>query len=305
MRGCGGLTTLRLMHKVLGGNVVVVNAAGCMTLLAVYPLTPLKSSWLYTTMGGAAAGAQGVRDALDLLPAKGDLPDRRGLESDGPGGRRFNVRHGTVIDFSGPPPWIGFLVLVLRQRGIWEHGVSDVRRVAVWFPDGNVAREVRSGPRRTSSRSGVRNEPPYLATVSSHEALDFAEKVRRAAAIKGPKLFLALAVCPTGWGFDPAIGDEIARLAIETGVWPLKESVGGEVRHTYIPHRFRPVEEYLKRQRRFQRLFSPHRRENELREIQNHVDRYWLAVRAALPGSGKERHTFLLASEGGQAHVAQ
>ncbi len=54
--GCGGLTTLRLMHKVLGENVVIVNAAGCMTLMAVFPFTPLKSSWLYTTMGGAAAG---------------------------------------------------------------------------------------------------------------------------------------------------------------------------------------------------------------------------------------------------------
>ena len=49
-----------LMHKVLGGNVVVVNSAGCMTLMATYPFTPLSSSWLYTTMGGASAGAQGV-----------------------------------------------------------------------------------------------------------------------------------------------------------------------------------------------------------------------------------------------------
>ena len=71
--GCGGLTTLRLFHKVLGGNVVVVNAAGCMTLLAAYPFTPLKSSWLYTTMASAAAGAQGIRDALDVLASKGRL----------------------------------------------------------------------------------------------------------------------------------------------------------------------------------------------------------------------------------------
>ena len=59
--GCGALTTLRLVHKVLGENVVVVNAAGCMTLMAVYPYTPLRSSWLYTTMGSAAARSTGAK----------------------------------------------------------------------------------------------------------------------------------------------------------------------------------------------------------------------------------------------------
>ncbi len=71
--GCGGLTTLRLMHKVLGENVVVVNAAGCMTLMAVYPFTPLKSSWLYTTMGSAAAGRKGFATRWTCLAAKGEL----------------------------------------------------------------------------------------------------------------------------------------------------------------------------------------------------------------------------------------
>ncbi|RPI80923.1 MAG: pyruvate synthase, partial [Planctomycetaceae bacterium] len=72
--GCGGLTALRLIHKVLGEDVVIVNAAGCMTLLATYPFTPVKSSWLYTTMASAPAGAQGVRDALDILQQTGRLP---------------------------------------------------------------------------------------------------------------------------------------------------------------------------------------------------------------------------------------
>ena len=71
--GCGALATLRLVHKVLGGRIVIVNAAGCLTLLATYPFTPLRSSWLYTTMGSPSAGAQGIRDALDILKARGEL----------------------------------------------------------------------------------------------------------------------------------------------------------------------------------------------------------------------------------------
>ena len=78
--GCGGLEALRLAAKVLGKNVVYVNAAGCFTLLAVYPFTPFQGSWLYTTMSSAAAGAQGVRDALDILIAKGRLPKEEDLK---------------------------------------------------------------------------------------------------------------------------------------------------------------------------------------------------------------------------------
>ena len=71
--GCGGLEALRLAAKVLGDRVVYVNAAGCFTLLSVFPYTPFRGSWLYTTMGSAPAGAQGVRDALDVLIARGKV----------------------------------------------------------------------------------------------------------------------------------------------------------------------------------------------------------------------------------------
>ena len=71
--GCGGLEALRLAAKVIGPKVVYVNTAGCFTLLATFPYTPFKGSWLYTSMASAAAGAQGVCDALDVLLARGKL----------------------------------------------------------------------------------------------------------------------------------------------------------------------------------------------------------------------------------------
>ncbi len=121
--------------------------------------------------------------------------------------------------------------------------------------------------------------PAYLATVCSHEPADLAEKVDRASKRRGPKLFLSLATCPTGWGFNPELSDDIARLAIETGVWPLKEAIDGVVRHTFIPNRFRPVEEYLRPQRRFRHLFHPERQETILRQIQDNINDYWQAVK--------------------------
>ena len=71
--GCGGLVALHEIYDVLGVKSVFVNAAGCMTLLAVYPFTPFRGSWLYTAMASAPAGAQGIRDALDILKQKGEI----------------------------------------------------------------------------------------------------------------------------------------------------------------------------------------------------------------------------------------
>jgi len=77
------------------------------------------------------------------------------------------------------------------------------------------------------------------------------------------------------------LSDEIAKLAIETGVWPLKEAVDGNVRHTLIPSRLKPVEEYLKPQRRFRHLFIPEKNDVVLQQIQEKVNKYWQEVRSA------------------------
>jgi pyruvate ferredoxin oxidoreductase beta subunit len=102
--------------------------------------------------------------------------------------------------------------------------------------------------------------------------------VYRASKFKGAKLFIALTPCPPGWDLDPEWSIEVARLAVETGVWPLKEAVHGEVAHTHVPRTFKPVEEYLIRQGRFHHLFEPKRDEETIRHIQETVNDYWKDV---------------------------
>ena len=115
------------------------------------------------------------------------------------------------------------------------------------------------------------------------EPLDLARKVERAMAIKGPKLILALAPCPTGWDFDPKQSADIGKLAVKTGIWPLKEYIDGRVVHTRVPHPRVPVEEYLKLQGRFAHLFAPARNESLLADLQHSVDGYWAGVESAGP----------------------
>lgn len=124
--------------------------------------------------------------------------------------------------------------------------------------------------------------PPYIATVSPRHPVDLARKFEKAKSFKGPKLFLAFAPCPTGWLYDPAKTQEYARLAVECGLFPLKEAVHGEVTHTYVKRGWRPVEEYLQGQGRFRHLFEPVRQEAAIRTIQEEVDRYWAGVKSSM-----------------------
>jgi pyruvate ferredoxin oxidoreductase beta subunit len=119
------------------------------------------------------------------------------------------------------------------------------------------------------------NRPAYAATVIGSEPLDLARKIEKAAGLKGPRLILALSPCPPGWDYDPKDSVEIGRLAVKTGIWPLKEYVDGQVVHTKVPKERLPVEEYLKIQGRFSHLFEPERNDKIIGEIQARVDAYW------------------------------
>ena len=62
--------------------------------------------------------------------------------------------------------------------------------------------------------------------------------------------------CPLGWGSDPADTIKTARLAVESGLFPLIEAEYGEVTSRYKLRRRVPVEDYLRLQKRFAHLFA-------------------------------------------------
>jgi pyruvate ferredoxin oxidoreductase beta subunit len=283
--GCGGLLTLRLLHKALGPNVVFVNAAGCLTLLAVFPFSPFQSSWLYTAMGSAPAGAQGIRDALDVLLAKGRLRPNDDLEVVVVTGDGAANGIGLQATLAAIHSGLDFYYLCYDNEAFGNTGFQ----LSPASPFGSRTSTTPPSPGAPAGTTERKQDlfelwrvqqPAFVATVSAAYPLDLLDKVARAGARRGPKLFLALAACPPGWGVEPADSVEIARLAVETGVWPLKEWQGDALVHTVVPHRRRPVEEYLARQERFRHLFEPQRQDDVLRALQADVDRYWASVAA-------------------------
>jgi pyruvate ferredoxin oxidoreductase beta subunit len=278
--GCGGILAVRVFHKVLGPNVAWVNAAGCMTITMSYPLSPLKSNWLYTAFASAPAGAQGVRDALDVLIRKGKLPASEDLKVAVVSGDGSAYDIGLQSTSGAIDRRLDFYYLCYDNEAYGNTGfqmststpygaATKTTPVTGAYPIGNT------GSKKDLFEVWRSMKAPYIATLANSHGLDFLRKVEKGEEIKGPKLYIAFAACPTGMGFDPKEGIEVEKLAVQTGVWPLKESLDGVVHHTVIPRSLTPVREYLKTQERFEHLFVPTERSEALDAIQASVSRYW------------------------------
>ncbi len=284
--GCGGLETLHEIYDLLGAKSVMVNAAGCMTLLAVYPCTPFRGSWLYTAMASAPAGAQGVRDALDILKAKGEIDQAEDLSVVVLSGDGSAYGMGLSATSGAMDRGLDFLYLCYDNEGYGNTGHQASQATPLGAKTATSKGEAGyTGEKKDLFAIWAAHNPSYVATVVGAYPLDLAKKVEQARQLSGPKLILSLAPCPTGWGYEPSQTVEIGKLAVTTGIWPLKEYRDGTVVHTKIPQERLPVEEYLKRQGRFRHLFSPERNEPLLAHIQARVDGYWEKV---LAGEGQQ-----------------
>jgi len=274
--GCCALESVKLFYDILGKNTVFVNADGFMTLLSAYPFTPFAGSWLYTAMASVSAGAQSIRDALDIQLAKSIISsddDMRVVVLTGDGSA-----NGMGLSLTGAAMDRGldYICICYDNEGYGNTGQQDsavtpfgARTATSGTGDGNISRK------KDLFSVWTAYKPVYAATVTAAEPLDLARKVEKAMKLKGPKMFISLAPCPTGWHYEPSESVEMGKLAVNTGVWPLKEYIDGKITHTKIPGTRPPVEEYLKRQGRFEHLFVPVRNDKMIDKIQADVDMYW------------------------------
>lgn len=277
--GCGGLEALHEIYDILGPKTVFVNAAGCMTLLAVYPFTPFRGSWLYTAMASAPAGAQGIRDALDILIEQQRLPAAEDLQVVVLTGDGAAYGMGLSSTSGAMERDLDFIYICYDNEGYGNTGQQfsgatphAARTATSTGPHGFA------GYKKDLFSIWAAHKPAYVATVIGAEPLDLARKVEKAMQLKGPRMLIALAPCPTGWDYDPRDSADIGKLAVSSGVWPLKEYIDGQVVHTKVPKQRQPVEAYLERQGRFSHLFEPRRDEQLLQQLQHSVDSYWADI---------------------------
>jgi pyruvate ferredoxin oxidoreductase beta subunit len=145
----------------------------------------------------------------------------------------------------------GYMNTGVQRSGATPPAARTATTQAVGNALGNVFGQGKSAP-----LIAVAHEIPYVATATVADLHDLETKVERAMTFKGARYLHVLVPCPLGWG--SAAGDTIrvARLAVETGLFPLFEAVHGEITSVTKIRRRTPVEEYLRLQKRFAHLFG-------------------------------------------------
>jgi pyruvate ferredoxin oxidoreductase beta subunit len=102
---------------------------------------------------------------------------------------------------------------------------------------------------------------------------DLEAKVEMAMSLHGARYLHILVPCPLGWGSASHDTIRLARLARETGIFPVFEARLGEVTHVTKIRQRVPVEDYLRPQKRFAHLFGNPGHPEMIRHIQANADR--------------------------------
>jgi pyruvate ferredoxin oxidoreductase beta subunit len=270
--GCGEVLALRLICKALGERTIAVSATGCMEIISSpYPFTSWGIPWIHVAFENAGAVASGVEAGLKALTRKGKRPDER-----------INV-----VAFAGDGGTADIGIQALSGAAERGHDMIYVCLDNEAYMNTGVQRssETPYGAMTTTSPPGEKSigqvtwkkdmpaimaahKIPYVATATVARPYDLMNKARKAAAVRGPAYLHVFSPCNTGWRMEAARSIEVARLALETKIFPLYEVIDGRYVLNYQVKKPRPVQEYFQPQRRFRHL-----KEHEIAYIQERVDR--------------------------------
>jgi pyruvate/2-oxoacid:ferredoxin oxidoreductase beta subunit len=115
---------------------------------------------------------------------------------------------------------------------------------------------------------------PYAATASLAFMEDFRNKIKKAKETSGFRLLMVDGPCPPGHKTEPEMSISVARLAVETNIFPLMEVEYQKYTLNHQPEKFIPVEQCMKLQGRYAHLFKNGSSEI-IQQIQEYTDMNW------------------------------
>jgi len=276
--GCGQSLAARLVIDAAGPNTIIVNNTGCLEVFSTaYPDTAWKVPFIHSLFENAAAVASGVEAALRQ---SGKLSEVRVISQAGDGGTAdiglqalsgMWERGHDVLSVCYDNE--AYMNTGIQRSGLTPTYTSTTTSPASKSSAGNPR------PKKNMVEIAVAHGIPYVATASAGFPVDLQKKVKKALGIRGPKFLHVHVPCPLGWRHEPEQTYQIARLAVETGLFPMIEFENGKISGRYLLTKPKPVEDYLKPQGRFRHLFKPGA-ETVLKEIQEianrNIERYGL-----------------------------
>jgi pyruvate ferredoxin oxidoreductase beta subunit len=253
-------------------QLIAANATGCLEVFSTpYPETSWQIAWMHSLFGNAPAVATGIAAAMKVKGRK----DVRVIAQGGDGGTT-DIGLGCL---SGMFERDDDVLYICYDNEAYMN--TGVQRSSATPPGARTATTPAIGPEPGAKFGQGKSVPliamahqiPYVATASVANLRDLEAKVTKAMGFHGARYVHIHVPCPLGWGSEASDTIKVARLAVETGLFPLFEAEDGEVTgRTFIRRRV-PVQEYLQLQKRFAHLFGKTPDAARIAAIQHIADR--------------------------------
>jgi pyruvate ferredoxin oxidoreductase beta subunit len=237
------------------GQLIAANATGCLEVFSTpYPETSWQIPWIHSLFGNTASVATGIAAAMRV---KG-RSDVRVVAQGGDGGTTdigFGCLSG-MFERNDDVLYICYDNEAYMNTGVQRSSATPAAArtattMAVGPAPGNVFGQGKNLP-----RLAMAHEIPYVATATVADLHDLEYKVRKAMTLRGARYLHILVPCPLGWGAASHDTIRLARLAAQSGFFPVFEAERGEVTGVSKIRRQVPVEDYLQPQKRFAHLFG-------------------------------------------------
>ena len=240
-------------------QLIAANATGCLEVFSTpYPETSWQIPWIHSLFGNTAAVATGIAAAIKVKKQKGQGQDVRVVAQGGDGGTT-DIGFGCL---SGMFERNDDVLYICYDNGGYMN--TGVQRSSATPPAARTATTMPVGPEPGNAFGqgkfvpaiAMAHEIPYVATATVAGLHDLEYKVTKAMGMRGARYIHILVPCPLGWGAASQDTIRLARLAKETGIFPVFEAEHGEVTGVLKIRRQQPVEEYLRLQKRYAHLFG-------------------------------------------------
>jgi pyruvate/2-oxoacid:ferredoxin oxidoreductase beta subunit len=262
-QGCGATLAMRYALKALGQKTILCIPACCWSVIdGPFPHSSLDVPIYHCAFETAASSASGVRAGLDMVGDK----ETTVMAWAGDGGT-FDI--GIQALSGAAERNEDFIYACYDNEAYMNTGIqrSSATPLGAWTTTTPVKHYKKE---RKKDIIGIMaaHDIPYIATASIAYPEDMIKKFKKAKDIHGTRFIHIYAPCPTGWKSRPDDTVKLARLAVQTGYFPLYEIEEGEkwTLNLKIKER-KPITDYLKLQGRFRHL-----KEEEIGLIQAEVE---------------------------------
>ncbi|MDP6380792.1 MAG: thiamine pyrophosphate-dependent enzyme [Phycisphaerae bacterium] len=263
---------MRLVMQAAGKNIIVTSATGCSEIFTSrYPMSSWNVPWIHSLFENSSAVASGIYYGLK---STGRLGDTKIIGTGGDGGTAdigLQCLSG-AFERGDDMLYVCWDNEAYMNTGVQRSGLTPLDAHTTTSPAGKVSFG-NDRPKKDLPAIMAAHNIPYVGVGSCGYYREIPRMVKKALSISGPKFLQIHAVCPLGWRTDPAKTAEVARLAFETGMYPLYEIINDEVKARRAPQDgWKPVEQYLKLQGRFRHLFRSDEGKEHVARIQQYAN---------------------------------